>query len=175
MDKIEFKNGSIIESIETNNNIRSKRGQDLLNKLLKDLYNKTDKELMQELKEDGIEYTYVGIDDYAKCTSTSSRGFTLDDVYKAMEQLEKLPPIPVEIEIGFIAWEILKNQLNIHVVHDMNKYNTLFGINIVLYKGDEIKFNQIKVKYNNNESKIIDIFEWNCDYENLYKVIYRED
>lgn len=69
MDKIEFENGSIIESIKSNNNVRSKRGQDLLNNLLKDLYNKTDKELMQELDENGIEYTYVGMDDYAKHTS----------------------------------------------------------------------------------------------------------
>jgi hypothetical protein len=69
MDKIEFENGSSIETIKSNNNVRSKRGQDLLNKLLKDLCNKTDEELMQELDKDGIEYTYLGMDDYAKHTS----------------------------------------------------------------------------------------------------------
>ena len=46
-NRIEFENGSIIESIDTTNEItRSKRGQEqLLNNLLRKLYNKTDEEL----------------------------------------------------------------------------------------------------------------------------------
>jgi hypothetical protein len=107
-------------------------------------------------------------------TSASSKGFTLEDMYKAMEQLEKLPPVPIEIEIGKIAWLILNNQLNIHMIHDSSKINTLFGINIVFYEGDEIKFNQMRVKYSNGDSKIIDVFEYNCDYDYIYKNIIME-
>lgn len=59
-NKIEFENGSIIETVNNvGDNVRSKRGQEqLLNNLLRDLYNKTDEELIKELEEDGIEYSY---------------------------------------------------------------------------------------------------------------------
>lgn len=59
-NKIELENGSIIEPINNiGANVRSKRGQEqLLNNLLRDLYNKTDEELLEELEEDGIEYSY---------------------------------------------------------------------------------------------------------------------
>ena len=59
--KIELENGSTIETIDNVGNItRSKRGQEqLLRNLLRDLYNKTDEELIKELEEDGIDYSYV--------------------------------------------------------------------------------------------------------------------
>jgi hypothetical protein len=117
----------------------------------------------------------TGKDKFSSCTSLSSKGFTLDDLEKAMEQLKKLPPVPVEIEIGRIAWEILASQLNIHMIHDSSKISTLFGVRIVSYEGNEIKFNQMKVKYNNGESKVIDVFEYNCDYDSMYKYIFKED
>jgi hypothetical protein len=117
----------------------------------------------------------LGLGDYEKCTSMSSKGFALDDLTKAMEQLEKLPPVPVEMEIGRIAWEVLNSKLNIHMIHDRSKISSLFGINIVLYEGDEIKFNQMRVKYNNGDSKVIDVFEYNCNYDSMYKYIFREE
>lgn len=118
---------------------------------------------------------YDSMKDCEKCTSMSSKGFTLDDLTKAMEQLEKLLPVPIEIEISRIAWEVLSSKLNIHMIHDSSKINILFGIRIVLYTGDEIKFNQMKIKYNNGDSKVIDVFEYNCDKDSMYKYIFRED
>lgn len=118
---------------------------------------------------------FTGKGKFENCTSISSKGFTLDDIHKAMEQLEKLPPAPVEIEIGKTAWLILANQLNVHMIHDSSKISTLFGVSIVFYEGDEIKFNQMRVKYNNGDSKVIDVFEYNCNFDFIYKNIFEED
>jgi hypothetical protein len=161
-DKIEFENGSVIKSIDNcGENIRSKRGQEQIEDLkMQCLYEKFTQDILSNA---------------SKCTSINSKAFTLDDLTKVIEKLEKLPPVPVSIEIYPIVWELLKSKLNTYIIHDRNKISSLFGINIVLYQGDEIKFNQMRVKYNNGESKVIDVFDYNCDYDSMYKYIFRED
>lgn len=115
----------------------------------------------------------TGKDKFASCTSMS-KPITLDDLDKLTEKLNQLPPVPIEIEIGKIAWLILSNQLNIDIKYDRDKINKLFGVNIVIYQGNDIKFNQMKVKYNNGDSKVINVFEYNCN-DFIYKNIFEED
>lgn len=144
-------------------------------KALEKLSTPTGIKLFEDELEDKMFEEILKSIDYTNYTSVNSKGFTLEDLNKAMERLEKLPPVPIEIEIGQIAWDILVSQLNIHMVHDSSKISTLFGISIVFYEGDEIKFNQMRVKYNNGDSKVIDVFEYNCNYDFVYKNIFKEE
>jgi hypothetical protein len=109
-------------------------------------------------------------------SSISSKGFTLDDMYKAMEQLEKLPPAPIEIEMNSICFNILCDVFKANKIQSKESINTLYGIKISIVEySNDYKFNQMKIKYNNGNNKIIDVFNINCDKENLYKVLYREE
>ena len=114
-------------------------------------------------------------EDNITCTSASSKPITLDDLDKLAEKLNQLPPVPIEIEISQLAWNVLSSQLNIHMVHNSSKISTLFGIRIVSYEGNEIKFNQMRVNYNNGTSKVIDVFEYDCNYACIYKNIFEDD
>lgn len=108
------------------------------------------------------------------CTSTNSKGFTLDDMYKAMEQLKKLPPTPIEIEIGQYALNVLLEQIpKIDNTKYIGNPNTMYGLPITLYDGYEFEFNQMRIKYSNGDSKILDVFKWEINRDDLYKNIFK--
>jgi hypothetical protein len=222
MNKLEFENGSVIESIDNKDkNTISKRGQEQLNKVIltkkdrleayekifcddedyinsflnKDKYPintyidkeekkpffegykppyyfKSDEEIDPDILSKAI---YDSMKDYTKCTSMSSKAFTLDDLTKAMEKLEKLPPTPTKIEIGKYALNVLLEQIP---KIDNTKYiglpNMMYGLPIILYDGFEFNFNQARIKYNDGSSKILDVFKYDINTD-LYKNIFREE
>jgi hypothetical protein len=77
MNKIEFENGSVIKSLDNcEENIRSKRGQEQIEDLkMQCLYEKFTQDILSNV---------------SKCTSISSKAFTLDDLTKAIEKQEKI-------------------------------------------------------------------------------------
>jgi hypothetical protein len=158
MDRIELENGSVIETIDNaGDSIRSKRGQEYFKKI-EEIY-------IKQLLEETI-----------NCYSTSStKAFTLDDFQKAIDNLSQLPPVANKIEIGTFALNVLLEKIP---TIDNTKFkelpNTMYGLPIEIYEGYDLKFNQMRVKYSNGESKVIDVFEYNCD-NSMYKYIFRED
>lgn len=136
-------------------------------------FNKESEDLTESQIKDLISKAIItGKDKFASCTSLSSKGFTLDDLNKAIEQLEKLPLSPIEIEISYTALQVLLGK--IPTIKDIKGINMMYGIPVSIVEGGDFKFNQMKIKYSDGNSKIIDVFTWN-DNINIYDIVDKED
>jgi hypothetical protein len=114
----------------------------------------------------------TGKNKFASCTSMS-KPITLDDLDKLAEKLNQLPPVANKIEIGTFALKVLLEKIPTIDNTKFKSYpNTMYGLPIEIYEGYDFKFNQMRVKFSNGESKIIDVFTCN-DNVNIYNEIFR--
>lgn len=142
-NKIEFENGSSIESIENIGEVtRSKRGQEYFKKI-EEIY-------FKQLSEGDINF----------CTSSTTKEFTIEDINNALDKLNQLPPSPTGIEIGSkIALDILLKY--IPTTKETEGISFINGISVSIVEGTDLKFNQMRLKYSDGTNKVVDVFTWN--------------
>ena len=170
MDKIEFENGSIIESIDNiGQTIRGKiRGTYIDTEEHKpffegyrpNYYFKTEPEELTEsqIKDILSKAIFTGKDIFASCDSMS-KPITLDDLEKLAEKLNQLPPSPTGIEIGSkFALDILLKY--IPTTKETKEISFINGISVSIVEGTDLKFNQMNLKYSDGSSKVMDVFNW---------------
>jgi len=174
MDKIEFENGSIIESIDNiGQTIRGKiRGTYIDTEEHKSFFEgyRPNYYFKTEPK-DLTESILVGKDKYASCNSISNP-ITLDDLEKWAEKLNQLPPSPTGIEIGSkIALDILLK--HIPITKKTKGISLINGISVSIVEGTDLKFNQMKLKYSDGSNKVMDVFS--CNDKMTYKNIFDKE
>jgi len=95
--------------------------------------------------------------------------FTLENLSKVSDKLNKLPPIATEIKVYKEGADFIKNNIPVlscnlrkeKINKDTGFSVSIKGINIVLidYDDSELKVNQGKIMYSDGSNKIIDIYK----------------
>jgi len=168
MNTIDFKNGSKIIGLNNSNNIRNKRSDEQIGKLV-------EKYMMEKMNKAFMNF------DSNVLTSTSATSFTKEEFEKSMKILKDIPPIVVEIEVYKSVWYKLKEYIpetdtNLLGYIDVPRID---GIRIIaIPESDDFNENQAKLIYNDGTENsliylrmIINMYNLNIKEYNYISII----